>query len=377
VSDIAINFFRQRQHAFLNLVHTWLLIAGSLALFIVCAWIFFGPDGILYAVVFGGISLFMASRISPKLVLRMYKARPASRAAFPIGHQILDQLTERAELEARPELYIVPSRMMNAFAVGRRDDSALAMTDKLVRSLTVRELAGVMAHEVAHIRNQDIRVMAVADMVSRFTSMLSTFGMIALFANLPMILAGGGAPFPWLGILLLMSAPTVGSLLQLALSRTREYDADLGAVMLTGDPDGLASALAKLERVQQANWEGMVLPGGRVPNPSVLRSHPKTEDRIERLMALKKDRVAGEPEASAPFRKKPAEPRRSSPVPKIKHKWGRGEEAKYSDYASLLGTNPPAPLHGEDDADRPASERELNPADGRPRIRITRGGVWW
>src|SRR5690606_36483706 len=88
-------------------------------------------------------------------------------------------------------------------------------------------------------------------------------------------------------VLVLMAAPTLGGLLQMALSRTREFDADLGAVMLTGDPDGLASALHRLERHQGRLWEGLMLPGGRVPNPSVLRTHPATEQRIQRLMALK------------------------------------------------------------------------------------------
>ena len=93
---------------------------------------------------------------------------------------------------------------------------------------------------------------------------------------------------PWLAVLVLLAAPTVGGLLQMALSRTREFDADLGAAMLTGDPDGLASALQKLERVQGRRWENMFLPGGRTPDPSVLRTHPLTADRIARLKALKK-----------------------------------------------------------------------------------------
>lgn len=379
MSDIALDFFRQKQHAWLNTLHTWLLLGGSLLLFALCAWVFFGRDGIIYAVIFGGISLFMASRVSPKLVLRMYKAQKVTPSQFPTGHQILAKLSERAGLEQQPELYIVPSNMMNAFAVGRKNDSAIAFTDKLVRALTVRELAGVMAHEVTHIRNQDVRVMAIADMVSRFTSMLSTFGMIALFINLPMILVGGGAAFPWLAILLLMGAPTIGGLLQLALSRTREYDADLGAVMLTGDPDGLASALWKLEKAQQRHWEGMVLPGGRVPNPSILRTHPRTEDRVERLMALKPagpDRFGESASGSEPWQEHDRISR-PSPVPRIRRKWGRGEQSKYDNYASLLNTNGPAAIFQGAEAEKPAAEAEINPPRGRPRIRVTRGGVWW
>ncbi len=108
------------------------------------------------------------------------------------------------------------------------------------------------------------------------------------------LLFGAGWNVPLLGLLLLIFAPTIGGLLQLALSRAREYDADLDAAALTGDPEGLASALALLERKQGAMWEGLILPGSRVPEPSLLRTHPKTENRIARLLALR-------PEGSRPF----------------------------------------------------------------------------
>ncbi len=370
------------------MVHTWLLVGGSLILLAACAYVFFGASGIVYAAVFGGISIFMASRISPAVVLKMYKAQPVNRNEFPAGHQILDQLVERSGLEHRPALYIVPSNMMNAFAVGRRNNSVVAMTDKLVRAMSQRELAGIMAHEISHIRNEDIKVMAIADMVSRFTSMMSTFGTFSLLANLPSVLFGGGTAVPWSVVVILIGAPTVGGLLQLALSRTREYDADLGAVMLTGDPDGLASALVKLEKAQGRPWEGMILPGGRVPAPSLLRTHPKTEDRLERLMALKKmpDDIGelGDIAAERPLREDThaeAErrelPRKSSPVPKIQRKWGRGEGSKYADYATLLNTNKPPQIEYTDHEDHPGSSESLNEANGKPRIRITRGGVWW
>jgi heat shock protein HtpX len=96
-----------------------------------------------------------------------------------------------------------------------------------------------------------------------------------------------GVQVPWLAILLLVFAPTIGGLLQLALSRAREYDADLDAAGLTGDPEGLASALMTLERRQGRLWEGLFLPGSRLPDPSLLRTHPRTEDRVERLLRLK------------------------------------------------------------------------------------------
>jgi heat shock protein HtpX len=206
--------------------------------------------------------------------------------------------------------------------------------------------------------------------VSRFTSLLSTFGMITLFLNLPALFFGGGETVPWVAVMLLLIAPTVGSLLQLGLSRTREYDADFGAVTLTGDPDGLAGALKKLEAAQKAHWEGMILPGGRIPDPSLLRSHPRTADRVARLMAMKQAaEVPAAPAApDAPIR------RRASSVPS--RQWGRDPGSALRDHASLIGAMA-APLDPGEKAEEAACPQSLNPPAGAPRIRLRGGGVYW
>lgn len=364
-----------KRHGLLNMVQTWLLVGGSLALFVVCAWLFFGSNGIVFALAFGGISLLMASRVSPQLVLRVYRAVPVTRSQFPAGHAILDQLSERAGLQHRPGLYVLPSQMVNAFAVGRIANSAICMTDQLIRSLTKRELAGVMAHEISHIVNEDIKVMSIADMVSRFTSILSTLGLITFFLNLPAILTGAITSVPWPAIALLVASPSIGGLLQLALSRTREYDADLGAVMLTGDPDGLASALVKLDAAQGRHWEGMVLPGGRYPDPSLLRTHPRIEDRLARLAALKHGGKAPDSSVQIP---PPAGGRRPvRTVPIIRPKWGRGEESKYLHFASLLDKQGHAPVVEDGEADEPSAQQPVAQPAGRPRIHVRGGGVYW
>ncbi len=368
-----VNNFAQTRHRFLNWLHTVLLVGGSLALFIACAWLFLGPGGIFQAAIFAAVSLFMASRVSPALVLRMYKAHPVDRDQFPAGHAILDALSERAGLPARPKLYVLPSNMMNAFAVGKTGDSAVCFTDKLIRSLTQRELAGVMAHEVSHIVNGDIKVMAIADMVSRFTSLLSTFGIVSLLLNLPAMMSGEAGFAPWPAVLLLLAAPTLGGLLQLALSRTREFDADLGAVMLTGDPDGLADALRKLEAAQGQHWEGMVLPGSRNPQPSLLRTHPLTADRIGRLMAMKEP---GQETGQVPASAGPTVRRAPSVVPRIKPIFGRDPSLALPDHSSLLGFAEISQLN-QHNGDIPACEGSLCPPEGKPRIRLLHGGVYW
>ncbi len=158
----------------------------------------------------------------------------------------------------------------------------------MLRQLEPRELAGVLAHEVSHVRNNDPWVMGLADVTSRITGWFSMLGQILFLLNIPLVLMGA-VSISWLAIALLIFAPTLSGLIQLALSRTREYDADIGAVELTGDPRGLASALAKLERTQGRWLEQILMPGRRVPDPSLLRTHPPTAERIERLLALTSD----------------------------------------------------------------------------------------
>ncbi len=345
-----LDLVEQRRHRLINMLHTWLLAAGSLALLAGSAWIFAGVTGLLWAAAFGVFTTFAVRRISPQMVLKMYKAEPVSAAEFPLGHDIINELAGRAGLPAVPKLHVVPSELLNAFAVGRKDDSAIAITDALARTLTPRELAGVLAHEMSHIANEDLKVMAFADMVSRFTSMLSTAGLFSALFNLFGLFGLHGSGVPWSAVIVLMAAPTIGGLLQMALSRTREFDADLGAAELTGDPDGLASALRKLEHAQRRQWEGLVLPGGRIPDPSMLRSHPATAERIARLMALKGDSAAADTHRTVS---------RPSPLPRIRQREPLA--------LSLAGGT----------ENMPCCSGSLNAPQGRPRLRISRGGVWW
>ncbi len=193
----------------------------------------------------------------------------------------MSERTARAGLESRPELFYVPSRMLNAFAAGTREQSAIAVTDGLLR-----QLDGVLAHEVSNIRSNDLWVMGLADLFSRASSLLSLLGQFLLLLNLQLILFSP-VTISWWAILLLIFAPNLSALAQLALSRTREYAADLNAARLTGNPEAPARALARIERVQGGWLERVFLPGRRIPEPSLLRRHPQTEKRIERLRALK------------------------------------------------------------------------------------------
>jgi heat shock protein HtpX len=278
-----INSDVQRQHNFRNTLHTILLVVGTGLIMGALAYVMFGWVGLVAATVFGVLGIASLGRVSPKMVLGLYKARPLSEEEAPELHQIMRELTKRADLPAVPALHYVPTKMMNAFAVGREDDSAVAVTDGLLRVMNMRQIAGILAHEVAHIKNGDLKVMGLADVLNRITSIISNIGLVGV----PLVF-GTGINVPLLAPILMIAAPFVGGLLQMGLSRAREYDADLDGATLTGDPEGLASALKVLEEQQGRNWEGLVLPGSRMPQPSMMRTHPKTEDRIARLMALRK-----------------------------------------------------------------------------------------
>ena len=280
-----LNERERRRHKRRNRAQSLLLLGGMVALLSACGWILSGPEGVVWALIAGSLSLLFSPRVSPGLILRLYRARPIHPAELPAVYDLLARVCERAGLDRVPALYYVPSRMLNAFAVGRREEAVIALTDGLLRHLSLRELAGVLAHEISHVRNNDLWIMGLADAIGRLTSVMSFFGMMLLFFNLPYLLAEAER-VPWLLIALLVFAPTIGSLLQLALSRTREFDADLDAAGLTGDPRGLAAALVKLERFQGGLLETLFLPGRRLPDPSLLRTHPSTEERVRRLLSL-------------------------------------------------------------------------------------------
>ena len=279
----------RRAHKLRNSLHSVLLLLGLGVVLSLSAMLVWGPSGVIWALLAVAILVFFAPRIPPEAVMRMYRATEVHpRAAGQVG-RVLQILSERAGLQRLPRLFVIPSSTLNAFATGSPDNVSIAVTAGLLRTLNLRELAGVLAHEVSHIRNNDLWVMGLADAMSRFTQALSTLAVMLAGFNIMGMLVG--VTFvSWWAILVLYLAPLVSSLLQLGLSRAREYDADLEGAMLTGDPQGLISALAKLERYTGRFWEDLMfpVPGRRVPQPSLLRSHPSTEDRIARLRELER-----------------------------------------------------------------------------------------
>ena len=276
------------RHALLNRLQSLILLAAIAGFMALLGWLLWGVYGVILLLLAAAILLLFNPATRPQLIMRMYRASPLTAWETPRLIAVMKELARRAGLPAVPVLYYVPSRMVNAFAVGTPGQAAIAVTDGLLRALDLRETTGVLAHELSHIKSNDLRVMGIADLFSRLTSFLSLFGQVLLLLNLPLLLLSGSA-INWFAILVLIFAPTLSVLAQLGLSRTREYDADLNAAQLTGDPEGLARALVKIERVQGSWLEKLFLPGRGVPEPSSLRTHPHTEDRVRRLMELQTD----------------------------------------------------------------------------------------
>ena len=276
-----------RKHKSTNWLQSMMLSATLALILGALAWVLWGSTIAIAAAIFSAVLYLVNSRIAPTMVLRMYRARKLGLDEAPRLYAIIQKLAQRAELDHAPALYYLPSDVMNAFTVGSKDNAVLAVSDGLLRRLDLREVGAVLAHEISHIRNNDTRIMSFADLTSRLTNMLSILGQLLLVVNLPLMLIGK-VTFNWWAILLLIIAPTISSLVQLALSRTREYNADLGAAELTGDPEALAAALAKMEHFQGSWLKRMLRPGyQKLPEASLLRTHPPTKERVRRLLDMR------------------------------------------------------------------------------------------
>jgi heat shock protein HtpX len=271
-------------HRVRNLVHSVALIGAMGLLVGTIGWLLAGPAGAALAALMPVFSLLLNPAVSPAFVLRMHGARRLGPDQAPGLARVMEILAARAGLARVPALYHLPQPVINAFTLGHPKAAAIVITDGLLRRLSGREVTAVLAHEISHLRNGDIWVMGLADLFGRMTRSFSLLGQLLIIVNLP-LMATGGMTISWPAVLLLVFAPGVSLLTQLALSRAREFDADLEAAALSGDPEGLALALAKIERYQRGLFERVFMPGG-LPDRGLMRTHPPTRERIRRLREL-------------------------------------------------------------------------------------------
>ena len=282
------------------------LIVITLIIYYICMAFNLGIFSIVIALIFSISTSWASYYYSDKIVLSVNRAHEASPEVQQKLNNILDGLMISSGLEHRPKLYVVDDMQPNAFATGRNPEhSAICVTTGLLNKLDYYELEGVLAHELSHVKNYDIRLSAVVTVMVGFMVMLTDFFSRILFWG------GGrdndndsksGNPILMLiGLICLILAPIFGKLMQLALSRRREYLADASAVELTRNPDGLISALQKLDadpnELKSANNSTAHmyivnpfkenLKDGKKKKTSLFSTHPSIDDRIEAIRNLK------------------------------------------------------------------------------------------
>jgi len=270
-----------------NTFKTALLLTSLTLLLMLIGGYFGGQRGMLIGLIFAGVMNFGSYFFSDKIALATYRAQPLTRQQLPRAYQVVERLTQKAGLPM-PRIYVIPSESPNAFATGRNPQhSSVAVTEGILNLLSDEELEGVLAHELGHVNNRDILISSVAATLASAITYLSRFAMFFGGGDRDDRRGGG------LGALFMMIlAPFAAMLIQLAVSRSREYQADQTGAHLTGNPYALASALAKLDayskRVPLAATPStahlfIIQPLLGVNVGSLFSTHPPIAKRIERL----------------------------------------------------------------------------------------------
>ena len=276
-----------------NWLKTSILMAGIIALFGAIGAMIGGKSGMLLALLFGGAMNIFSYWFSDKMVLRMYNAQPVDETSSPYLYNMVRELAARAQLPM-PKVYIIHENQPNAFATGRNPEhAAVAATSGILQMLSERELRGVMAHELAHVKHRDILLSTISATMA---------GAISSLANFAMFFSGrdseGRPSNPIASIAVALLAPLAASLIQMAISRAREFEADRGGAEIAGDPHALADALLKID----AFARGIPMPTAEahpetgqmmIMNPlsggglrGLFSTHPATEARVAKLRAM-------------------------------------------------------------------------------------------
>jgi heat shock protein HtpX len=280
-----------------NMLKTTVFLALLTGLFIAVGGLLGGRSGMMMAFVLALVMNFVSYWFSDKIVLKMYGAQPIGEAEAPVVHRIVRGLATKARIPM-PKLYLIPSEAPNAFATGRNPQhAAVAVTEGILRIMDERELEGVLAHELSHVLNRDILISTVAATVAGAISMLANMAQWGMMFGGSRDEEGRGTN-PIALILTIILAPLAAMLIQMAVSRSREYQADASGAQLTKDPHGLASALGKLgqaSRIVQMDANPatahmfIVNPLSGRSLMSLFATHPPLEDRIARLEAMRPD----------------------------------------------------------------------------------------
>jgi heat shock protein HtpX len=274
----------------MNNVKTWVLMAGLMGLFLIAGQLLGGSQGLVLALILGSAFNFIMYFFSDKLVLRMYGAQVVTEEQAPELYRMVDRLRQRAGLPM-PAVAIAPHEQPNAFATGRNPNHAVvAVTTGIMKYVPQEELEGVLAHELAHVKNRDMLITTIAA------------GMAGAISNLPYLLWFGGGRsdddgHPFVQLALILLAPIGAMLIQFAVSRQREFEADRVGAQILGRPIPLANALRRLDALAHqipmevapaaaplAQVNPLAARGGGVAK--LFSTHPPTEERVARLEAM-------------------------------------------------------------------------------------------
>ncbi|MBP8144013.1 MAG: zinc metalloprotease HtpX [Inhella sp.] len=276
-----------------NLLKTAILMAAITALFMVVGQLLGGQTGMILALLFALAMNFFSYWFSDRMVLKMYNAQEVDAQSAPRFYAMVQELAARAQLPM-PRVYLINEDAPNAFATGRNPEhAAVAATTGILRALSERELRGVMAHELAHVKHRDILISTISATMAGAISALANFGM--LFGGRD---SEGRPANPIVSIAVMILAPLAASLIQMAISRSREFEADRGGAEISGDPQALASALQKIHQAAR----GIPLQAAEahpetaqmmIMNPlsggglrGLFSTHPATEERVARLLEM-------------------------------------------------------------------------------------------
>lgn len=278
-----------------NQIKTLLLLSILSGIVLAAGYLFGGTNGLTIALVFAVLMNFGMYLFSHKLVLAMYRARPATKAEFPHLHKMVEEIARKAGLP-KPALYIVPTATPNAFATGPSPKKAVvAVTEGILDLLNDKELKGVLSHELSHIRNRDMLVTTIAATLAAVISYLAQMAQFAAISGSGRDENGRSNPIALLALIII--APIAALLIQLAISRSREFLADETGARTIKDAHSLANALNKLEhgcRAKPLTHGSPATSSLFIVNPftadglvRLFSTHPSTQARIERLMKMK------------------------------------------------------------------------------------------
>ena len=276
-----------------NLMKTAILMAAITALFMAIGAMIGGRAGMMLALVVALGMNFFSYWFSDKMVLKMYNAQEVDASSAPHFYRMVQELAQRAQMPM-PKVYLINEAAPNAFATGRNPEhAAVAATTGIINVLSERELRGVMAHELAHVKHRDILISTISATMAGAISMLANFGMF--FGGRD---SEGRPSNPIASIAVALLAPLAASVIQMAISRAREFEADRGGAEICGDPQALASALEKIQRYargipMEAAERHPETAQMMIMNPlsaegirGLFSTHPPTEERVARLMEM-------------------------------------------------------------------------------------------